>query len=56
MNFIVCFSSVYGSVNFWQRMDEFYGMFFIHLWGIVRATAGGRADLAGDPKLNIFTE
>ena len=22
----------------------------------VRATAGGRAELAGDPKLNIFTE
>ena len=22
----------------------------------VRATAGGRAELAGDPKINIFTE
>ena len=26
--------SVYGSVNFWQRMDGFYGIFFIHLWGM----------------------
>ena len=26
--FIVCFSSVYGSVNFWQRMDGFYSSIY----------------------------
>ena len=25
-------------------------------WGTVRATADGGAELAGDPKVNIFTE
>ena len=27
--FKVCFSYVYRGVNFWQRMDEFQGMFFM---------------------------
>ena len=33
-NFELCFSSVYGGVNFWQRMDEFQDVFhmFTGVW------------------------
>ena len=34
MNLKVFFSYVYRRVNFWPRMDEFEGVFFICLWGV----------------------
>ena len=40
-----------------HALSQAYTQFWNNRYGsTVRATAGGGAELAGDPKLNVFTE